>query len=571
MSGFEPQSLDDRRSPPGPASYVPRTRYASLGEYSLALLSAFWLNLCFPIAGPVPVARTAWGWVGLLPLLVALLGRRPAGERRYLLRSFLLAWVCGLVWYAINCYWIYQTMYLYGGLPASISLGILLLFSLIMGLYFGLFGWLLGFVRRAAGLRLALLLAPFLWVAIELLGAHLIKVPWDQLGYSQVGNFLLTRLAPYTGAYGISFVLVVVNVVLTGGLLARAPRRRWGLLVGGALAAAVLQAGTLFPPSPAPTEATAVLLQENLSVQESNLWVGPVWDDYTSRFLQASERGCTPYLQGMPELHARTVDPDCQHPEAISLVVWPEAPSPFREGDPRLHALMRDLTAATQAPVIVGNIAIDTRPGHTDYYNAASVFTAEGQLLGRYEKIHLVPWGEYIPYQDFFSFAHRLTGNAGDLTHGSRRTVFRVKGHTYGIFICYESIFADEIRQFAENGAEVLVNISDDGWYGDTSAPWQHLNMARMRAIENRRWLLRDTNTGVTTAIDPYGRLTMSAPRHVFTSLAVRYGFRDDLTFYTQYGDLFAMLCGIISLAVLARGVRVAIHGLAARTPERQV
>jgi apolipoprotein N-acyltransferase len=219
----------------------------------------------------------------------------------------------------------------------------------------------------------------------------------------------------------------------------------------------------------------------------------------------------------------------------------------------------------------VGNIAIDQRHGHTDFYNAASVFTADGNLLGRYEKIHLVPWGEYIPFQRFFSFAHRLTGNAGDLTHGSRRTVFRVKGHTYGIFICYESIFASEVRQFAENGAQVLVNISDDGWYGDTSAPWQHLNMARMRAIENRRWLLRDTNTGVTTAIDPYGRLTMSAPRHVFTSLAARYGFRDDLTFYTRYGDLFAMACGIISIAVLARSVRTTVRGRMANVSERQV
>ena len=133
-------------------------------------------------------------------------------------------------------------------------------------------------------------------------------------------------------------------------------------------------------------------------------------------------------------------------------------------------------------------------------------------------------------------------------------SVFRLNGHHYGIFICYESIFADEIRQFVVNGAEVLVNISDDGWYGDTSAPWQHLNMARMRAVENRRWLLRDTNTGVTAAIDPYGRITESAPRHEFTSLAVRYGFNDDLTFYTRFGDVFALLCGILSLATLAYG-----------------
>jgi apolipoprotein N-acyltransferase len=165
--------------------------------------------------------------------------------------------------------------------------------------------------------------------------------------------------------------------------------------------------------------------------------------------------------------------------------------------------------------------------------------------------MHLVPWGEYVPFKEFFSFAGHLTHNVGDMTHGYRRDLFSTGGHKFGVFICYESIFGDEIRLFAKEGADVFVNISDDGWYGDTSAPWQHLNMARMRAIENRRWLLRDTNTGVTTVIDPYGRLTASAPRHVFTSLGARYGYREDKTFYTLYGNVFAWLCGIITLLAL--------------------
>ncbi len=524
-------------------------------RYFLAILSALLLNLPFPMAGPVPLWRTAFAWIGAVPLLFALL--RPGHTAHPHWTSFLVGWSCGFVWYAVNCYWIYQTMYYYSGLPASASAGILVLYSLIMGLYFGLFGWIIGLLQRSFGSDAApLVAAPFLWTAIDLLGAHLIKVPWDQLGYSQVGNFLLTRLAPWTGVYGITFVLLAINAILAGALLAPRPRQRWGLGAAGVLVAVALHTGTLFSPPSAPTQASAVLLQENLSVQQDNVWVGPEWDRDTRRFLEASTQACTPYLSGMPELDARLQRPDCQGGTHPSLIVWPEAPSPFRERDPRFLELMRDLTGVTEAPVIAGNIAIDVRPGHRDFYNAATVFAPDGNIVGRYEKIHLVPWGEYIPYQNLFVFAHRLTGNAGDFTHGSRRSVFRLKGHRYGVFICYESIFADEVRQFALFGAQVLVNISDDGWYGDTSAPWQHLNMARMRAIENRRWLLRDTNTGVTTAIDPYGRLTMSAPRHVFTSLAVRYGFRDDLTFYTLHGDVFAGLCGIISLAMLARGVR---------------
>ena len=156
------------------------------------------------------------------------------------------------------------------------------------------------------------------------------------------------------------------------------------------------------------------------------------------------------------------------------------------------------------------------------------------QLAGRYDKIHLVPWGEYIPYKRFFSFAKNLTQQAGDMTHGWRRIVFKTDDHSFGVFICYEEIFGDEIRLFVKRGAQVLVNISNDGWYGDTCAPWQTLDMSRMRAVENRRWLLRDTNTGLTTIIDPYGRLTASIPRHTLTSLAAKYGYRSDLTFYTR-------------------------------------
>jgi apolipoprotein N-acyltransferase len=546
------------------------TTQARLG---LAVLSALLLNLCFPIAGPLPAWRTVFAWFGAVPLLLALLCSDEGA--RLLWRGFFTGWVFGFVWYAINCYWIYQTMFLYGGLPTPVAAGILLLFSLIMGLYYGLFGWLIAFTRHATGgMRAPLFLAPFLWTAIDLLGAHLIKVPWDQLGYSQIDNVAVTTIAPWTGTYGVTWMLLAVNVLFTAALLSR--KKFWGVhILPGAVAVTVLlEAGLLWHPAPSPTAATAVLLQENLDVQQDNSWAGAqfdpktgkyvdLWDVMTNRFMQQSEGTCTPYIAGMPETSAPQYQPLCasaKNSAKASVIVWPEAESPMTEGDPRFRALMQRMTAATGAAAIVGNLARDVRGGHVDFYNAASVFTPDGALLGRYAKIHLVPWGEYVPFKRFFAFAHGLTRNAGKLTHGWERTVFRLNGHHYGIFICYESIFAGEIRQFVLNGAEVLVNISDDGWYGDTSAPWQHLNMVRMRAVENRRWILRDADTGVTAAVDPFGRITQSVPRHQFTSLAVRYGFNDELTFYTRYGDVFALLCGILSLAVLARGVRLTIE-----------
>ena len=145
--------------------------------------------------------------------------------------------------------------------------------------------------------------------------------------------------------------------------------------------------------------------------------------------------------------------------------------------------------------------------------NSAVVVGLDGQFVGRYDKIHLVPFGEYVPFRKLLFFVKQITQTLTDMSTGTERKVFTIGGHRYGVFICYESVFGDEVREFASNGAEVLVNISDDGWYGDTSAPWQHLNMARMRAIENRRWILRDTNNGVTAAIDPYGTVRQSIPR----------------------------------------------------------
>ncbi len=166
-----------------------------------------------------------------------------------------------------------------------------------------------------------------------------------------------------------------------------------------------------------------------------------------------------------------------------------------------------------------------------------------------------MPFGEYIPFQNLLAFAHKLTGRVGQFERGRSRQSFLLasngSAHRYGVFICYEAVFADEVRRLAGNGAEVLVNISDDGWYGDTSAPWQHLNMARMRAIENRRWLLRDTNTGVTASIDPYGCVRQSIPRHQVDALPAQFGFRGDVTFYSAHGDVFAWLCALLSLGII--------------------
>lgn len=519
------------------------------------LLSAVLLDLPFPIAGPLPPWRAAFSWIALLPLLYGLLMPCSVEAPRYLRRSALTGYVCGVLWYILNCYWIYDTMHSYGGVPSAGAAGILVLYSLVLGLYFGLFGFLVALCRKAFGLNVfPLALAPFLWVALELAAAHITSVPWDQFGYSQVDNFLLTRLAPFTGVYGISFVLVAVNMLLAAAVLSRSIHTRLRIGVGAVLLAVLLQFGSFIQPKPSPTSAYAVLLQPNLDVGVTQAWVGPEWDENISWIMEQSQLNCSPVIAGMPTRQAQQTTTDCsRNTPPPGIIAWPEAPSPFRSDDPRFVSFMRSMTTTAHAPVVFGLIGRD----RTGEYNSAVFAAADGNILGRYDKIHLVPFGEYVPYRDVFFFAKHLTQQIDDFHRGTYRKVFSAGGHTFGIFICYESIFADEVRQFAVNGAQVFVNISDDGWYGDTSAPWQHLNMARMRAIENRRWILRDTNNGVTTSIDPYGRVSVSAPRHVATTLVARYGYRDDLTFYTRYGDLFAILCGIITLAAAVKAARL--------------
>jgi len=523
--------------------------------WAAAGLSAGLLELPFPIAGPLPAWRAVFAWFALAPLLFALLSPIADRQPRPLRRAFLLGYLCGVLWYLGNCYWIRDTMLHYGDMPPLAPSLLLLGYSLVLGLYFGLFGIGIYLVRRATGsTRLALAAAPILWAALELAAARITSVPWDQLGYSQVDNAVVNQLAPWTGVYGISFLLVAVNALIAGGILLdrSSGRRLWG--ISGAILFMAAGAGVLVtPPRPAAT-ATAVLIQPNLDVSGVGLWTGPgEWDRHIAEFTRLAGEQCKTYIAGIPQTGAPMGEIVCPpHPTHPDLVAWPESPAPFTEDETRFQQAMVAVAHQTQAPLVVGNIGADFSVEEQIWhqYNSALVVGADGARIGRYDKIHLVPFGEYIPFQRLLFFAHKLTGRVSTFTRGDERKVFRLNGHRYGVFICYESVFADEVREFAQLGAEVLVNISDDGWYGDTSAPWQHLNMARMRAIENRRWILRDTNTGVTAVIDPYGRVRQSIPRHQADALPAQYGFRDDVTFYTAHGDVFGWLC--VLLAVLA-------------------
>jgi len=531
----------------------------------LVILSAGLQIVIFPMHGPLPMWRSWLAWIALVPLLLAILNPDREGRAVSPLRAALFGYLCGVLFYAGNCYWIYQTMYLYGGMGKPFALLLLLLFSLYLGLYHALFGWLLRISAGREGKRigLALLAAPFLWVAVELARARITSFPWDQLGMSQIEHPWLTAVAPWAGVYGISFVLAVGCASVAGWfLVVRWRTQTWSrwrkyVLVSVILIVIALPVSlknwsgivyihTFFIGDESSTyfrQHNAVLLQPNSDLDDDSSWVG---DGYGNKMRRYAELSAKPP-------HSTELSTDAHgSPDPIGIILWPESPAPLFGEDLRFQAAAADLAKKTGASLIVGNVGrgIDPTTGQAAVYNSASFFTAQGQPAGHYDKMHLVPFGEYVPFKALFGFAGGLTQNVGNMAPGRERVMFRTGGHTYGVFICYESIFADEVRLLAKNGADVLVNISDDGWYGDTSAPWQHLNMARMRAIENHRWLLRDTNTGITAAIDPAG-IFVSAPRHTQTAIQVWFDFNSDTTFYTRHGDWFAWLCCTVAILVL--------------------
>lgn len=494
-------------------------------------------------------------WIALVPLLYALLrGRGGPGElldsEGRTLRQFTpwqgfgIAWVSGIAWYLGTCYWIYSVMHGFGNLGPLPAALIMLGYCIIMGMHHGVFGLLVVLMARRStlGNRRPLLLAPFFWVALEFFRERVVGVPWNPLGNAQVDNIPFTRLAEVAGVYGLSFAIVLVNCAFVAGLLLTG-RRRLNLLISALAAAIILQIGVLAKPDPFPANRQAVMVQQNIPVLNNS--------DWTPEF----------YERTATELSQITVQASSGAPASSpGLIIWPESPAPFFINDPRLRRRLAALAQQTNSALIVGSLGQTEShdPAHpAQLLNSALVITPQGNILGQYDKIHLVPFGEYIPMQSLLFFATKLTREVGDFARGTERKVFDLNGIKVSVFVCYESVFPGEIRQFARNGAQVFVNISNDGWYGETSAPFQHLDMTRMRAIENHRWLLLSTNSGTTASIDPLGRVVKKADRNVRTALVAPFAIDTESTFYSRYGDLFAWLCVVISLFVLLVRFRI--------------
>jgi apolipoprotein N-acyltransferase len=495
----------------------------------LALASGIALALAYPSFN-LPL----FGWIAPALLILAVVGTRP----RF---GFLLGWVHGVACYGLSLPWFYTVMRHYGPLPVAQAAGVFALVIVVTSLFRALFGAVIAWLGESAPER-ACFASPFLWVALEFAFMHLsaIGFPWNLLGYVAAGNLALVQITALTGIFGLSLLVAAYSALVAWAALRFFNHRcRTGLIALAASTAALVAIGLAGPRlvPQAPADRVAHLVQTNF----------PVALSYPSDWMQT-------HAAEMDELESISISAAQKSP---GVVVWPEVPAPFSLQDGNFHARAVRIARGAGNGFLVGVIDFKSLGnGQSAPTNSAALLGPNGELDFLYDKIHLVPFSEYVPWRSWLFFANDLTSMIGDFQHGTQYKVGEISGGRFSAYICFEAIFPNEVRRFTQAGAQLFINISDDGWFGGSGAPGQHLAMARVRAVENRRWLVRDTNDGVTVSVDPYGRIVARLPEHVRGELDAPYAFRSDLTPYARWGDWLPWLCVLAALVLVLMAER---------------
>jgi len=478
---------------------------------------------------------TVLGWVGLVPLLWGVRGRSPA-------RAFGLGWLAGMAFWIATTYWIVHTIGHYTAVPLPVAAVLLVLMSAVLACYHGAFAAGLAWMaRRRIGWAWA---APPLWVTLEWMrGWFFIGFPWTPLGYTQHRCTDLVQMVEVTGVYGVSALVVLVNVVVAGTLVARGPalRRQWGsLLVATALVVVLPILGrsrrAAIAELPPVGRVTVGVAQGN--VDQSVKWNPSFQAETLARYERLTRAAAA---------------------AGAELVAWPETAAPFFFQDPgperdRVIALARE----TRASLLIGSPAAYRRAdGTVAQANRVYLVGPDGLERDYYDKMQLVPFGEYVPFQRVFFFVDRMVEAVGGIEPGRRATIFRDEaGGRFGALVCYEGIFPELSVGLVRAGADYLVNVTNDAWYGPTSAPVQHLVQATFRAIENRVPMVRAANTGISAIVAPDGSVTWQSALDVEAWHVAEITWPGVRTFYTRFGDVFVWLCVAATLAALAIGLR---------------
>jgi apolipoprotein N-acyltransferase len=464
-------------------------------------------------------------WISLIPLLY-LLYRKPSKQ------AFFLSWMAGFGFYAVLIYWIPAVPAHYGGLSWSFSFFIYLLFTLFLGLFWGIFGWFFCRIKQAFP-RSVWLLAPCLWVAHEFTTTHFLTgFPWGLLGYSQSQNLYFLQTASVLGVYGLSFVLVLFQC---GFLYAMIFKQRTPFFLALALVLVLHVVGYLGLQEVTPTSEsfTGAVVQGNIPADtDFNRLPQTEFDALFQRHLDLSRQA---------------------HTQDARFIVWAELSVPLCFSCdygiyPFYIERLSEFVQETQSTLLLGTNEIAREQEQTFYYNTAACLGPDLSPTF-YHKMHLVPFGEYTPYKKIFFFIANFTHAIGELTPGTDYVLHRFQDLPFAAPICYEIIFPDIVRNFVRNGSRFLVTITNDAWYGTSSAPHQHFAIAVLRAVENRRFLLRSATTGVSGIIDPYGRILTRSQLHTAGVFMGTITPSAHLSWYSRFGYRGTHLC--LTLSVL--------------------
>lgn len=495
-----------------------------LKKISLAAASGVLLALAFP-----KVDLSLLAWVAFVPLLWIVREQPPR-------HAFVSGWIAGMGFYLCTVYWVVHTIGLYSNIPPLVAVGPLLLMCAILASYTGAFAAGLRFYQERGGS--IVLLGPLLWVALEWLRSFFfIGFPWVSLGYSQHNFLNLIQCAEVTGVYGISALVIFVNLVVFALLHKRGPGRGrlmvaamllvFGLSSWGAWRRAQLAA---LPPA---HHLRVGVIQGN--IEQDQKWDKDFQEVTIARYEQLTRKAAA---------------------QGVDLIVWPETAVPFFfQSDVLYQEQLLKMVGEIKTPLLFGSPAFLQKGRDTILFNRAYLVSSSAAVLGYYDKMQLAPFGEYIPFHDsFLFFLDKLVEGIGDFAAGTEPTVFSPLQEKFGVLICYEGIFPDLARQFVARGANFLVNITNDAWFGRTSAPYQHLAMEAMRAVENRVPLVRAANTGFSAVVAVDGRVRARTALYETALLVEEITWPHVTSFYTAYGDLFARMCALATVGMLGYG-----------------
>ena len=508
-----------------------------------AALSGILLSLSFPLTGLYRLA-----WIALVPLVFSI-------RNLSFNDSFRLGIIAGLVHYLTLLYWLVGTMQTYGHLPLYLSLPIFFLLAAYLAIYMGLFAGILSWLSKKPATGLASF--PFLWVSLEYIRSFLFSgFPWELTGYSQYKSLIMIQISDLTGVFGVSFLIAVFNMTTLVFLLWLTKKKWHGRTVSGKIAAAAMSAliistgltccygkQRLFSLNKTISSASS----KKITIVQGNIDQGVKWDpQYQVSTIQK-------YIN--LSLQSRNTKPD--------LVVWPETAAPFYFlYDKKLSDIIKKGIKSFEAAFLIGAPAFSIKKNKTvEYFNSAYLVGPGGKVYGQYNKAHLVPFGEYIPLKKFLPFVGKMVEGIGDFVPGKKGVPIIWDDLKLGILICYEGIFPGLAGAVVNNGADLLINITNDAWYGRSSAPYQHFSMAVFRAVENRRSLIRSANTGISGFIDPTGRILEQTDLFQEAVLTHSLPVIHQKTIYTRFGDCFAIICMIITASLLLFVYRAKVRG----------